>query len=88
MTTTRKILCGIYAATPGAGGQDVLSLAALLTLVPLCGVLGGLVGFGVGRWAGRQWGRLAHLFQAPARGPVRFPLFPLGIAQAQWREVL
>ncbi|HTA16952.1 MAG TPA: VTT domain-containing protein [bacterium] len=45
------VVCGIYAATPGAGGQ-VLSLPLLLTVVPLCAVLGSQVGFGVGRWAG------------------------------------
>lgn len=57
------VVCGIYAATPSAGGH-VLSLAALLTLVPLCGVLGSQVGYQVGRWAGplawkwkdRHWG--------------------------------
>lgn len=46
------VICGIYAATPGPGGQSVLSLALLLVLVPLCGILGGQVGYGVGRWAG------------------------------------
>jgi membrane-associated protein len=52
------VICGIYAATPGPGGQAVLSLTALLTLVPLAGVLGGQLGYGVGRWAGpavHQW---------------------------------
>lgn len=59
------VICGIYAATPGAGG-GVLSLPALLILVPLCGVLGAQVGYQVGRWAGpkawkwkdRSWGPL------------------------------
>jgi len=52
------VICGIYAATPGPGGQGVLSLALLLTLVPLAGVLGGQVGYSFGRWAGpavHQW---------------------------------
>ena len=45
------VVCGIYAATPGAGGQ-VLSLPLLLGIVPLCAVLGSQAGFGMGRWAG------------------------------------
>jgi membrane-associated protein len=52
------VICGIYAATPGADGHSVLSLALLLTLVPLAGVLGGQLGYGFGRWAGPkvyQW---------------------------------
>jgi len=46
------VVCGIYAATPAAGGQGALSLAALMILVPLCAVLGSQIGFGIGRWAG------------------------------------
>jgi membrane-associated protein len=45
------VVCGIYAATPGASGR-ALSLPLLLVLVPLCAILGGQVGFGIGRWAG------------------------------------
>ncbi len=47
-------LCGIYAATLGADGQPVLSLAQLLMVVPLCGILGDQVGYSVGRWAGKS----------------------------------
>ena len=46
------VVCGIYAAATGATGAAVLSLPALLIVVPLCAVLGGQVGFGVGRWVG------------------------------------
>lgn len=48
------VVCGIYAAgsTLGAAGQPLLSLAWLMTLVPLCGVLGAQAGFGIGRLAG------------------------------------
>jgi membrane-associated protein len=52
------VICGIYAATPGPDGRSVLSLALLLTLVPLAGVLGGQLGYGFGRLAGpavHQW---------------------------------
>lgn len=47
------VVCGIYAATPGASGQGVLSLLALLTLVPLFAVAGSQVGFAVGRFFGK-----------------------------------
>jgi membrane-associated protein len=45
------VVCGIYAATPGAQGR-VLSLPVLMAVLPLCAVLGSQVGFGVGRWVG------------------------------------
>ena len=49
------VVCGIYAATPAlAGGRGALSLTALMTLVPLCGIVGSQIGFGVGRWAGQS----------------------------------
>jgi membrane-associated protein len=47
------VLCGIFAATKGADGQPLLSLPALLMLVPLCGVLGDQVGFWIGTWFGK-----------------------------------
>lgn len=49
------VLCGILAATPGADGQPLLSLPALLTLVPACAVLGDQTGYWVGKWAGRTF---------------------------------
>jgi membrane-associated protein len=45
------VICGIYAATPG-NGANVLSLTTLLTVVPLCAILGGQLGYQVGRWVG------------------------------------
>jgi membrane-associated protein len=47
------VLCGIFAATVGADGQPLLSLTALLTIVPLCGVAGDQVGYWIGTWFGR-----------------------------------
>jgi membrane-associated protein len=60
------VVCGIYAATPAAGTPGALSLWALLTVVPLCGILGSQIGFAIGHWAGpaayrwkdRNWGPL------------------------------
>jgi membrane-associated protein len=52
------VVCGIYAATPAAQGGGVLSLAALMTVLPLCAIVGSQIGFGAGRWAGLgayQW---------------------------------
>ena len=49
------VLCGIFAATVDpATGQHLLPLAMLLTLVPLCAVLGDQVGYSLGRWAGKK----------------------------------
>lgn len=47
------VLCGIFAATPGQSGAPLLSLTALLTLVPVCAVLGDQVGYWIGSWFGR-----------------------------------
>lgn len=48
------VLCGIFAATTGADGQPLLSLAGLLTLVPLCAIAGDQVGYWIGTWFGRS----------------------------------
>lgn len=49
------VLCGIFAATVDpVTGQHLLPIAALLTLVPLCAVLGDQVGYSLGRWAGKK----------------------------------
>jgi membrane-associated protein len=47
------VLCGIFAATPAADGKPLLSLTALLTIVPVCGVLGDQVGYWIGTWFGK-----------------------------------
>lgn len=47
------VLCGIFAGTHGADGRPLLSLPLLLTLVPLCGILGDQVGYWIGTWFGR-----------------------------------
>jgi membrane-associated protein len=47
------VLCGIFAATTGADGRPLLSLPLLLTLVPVCGVLGDQVGYWIGTWFGK-----------------------------------
>jgi len=47
------VLCGIFAATAGSDGERLLSLPALLTIVPLCGVAGDQVGYWIGTWFGR-----------------------------------
>ncbi len=46
------VLCGIFAATPSAEGGKLLPIGFLLTVVPLCGVLGDQVGFWIGTWFG------------------------------------
>ena len=46
------VLCGIFAATPSAEGGTLLPISFLLTVVPLCGVLGDQVGFWIGTWFG------------------------------------
>jgi membrane-associated protein len=49
------VLCGIFAATPEpATGKPLLSLWALLTIVPLCAIAGDQVGYRLGYWAGRS----------------------------------
>jgi membrane-associated protein len=47
------VLCGIFAATPSADGSPLLPLWPLLTVVPLCGVLGDQIGYWIGTWFGR-----------------------------------
>ena len=48
------VLCGIFAATlDPATGKSLLSLAALLTVVPACAVFGDQVGYWLGSWLGR-----------------------------------
>jgi membrane-associated protein len=47
------VLCGIFAATPGADGRSLLSLTALMGVVPLCAIAGDQVGYWVGTWFGR-----------------------------------
>jgi membrane-associated protein len=47
------VLCGIFAATPSTDGGSLISIGALMTIVPLCGVLGDQVGFWIGTWFGR-----------------------------------
>ncbi len=58
------VLCGIFAATPGASGRPLLSLPLLLTVVPVFGVLGDQVGYWLGSWFGRAlytWRDVAFL---------------------------
>ena len=52
------VVAGIAAATAGGDGKPVISLAALLTLVPLCAVIGDQVGYSLGRvlgWTVLDW---------------------------------
>jgi len=61
------VLCGIFAATPGAEGRPLLSLPALLSIVPVCGILGDQVGYWIGSWFGRalySW-KDVHLLGLP-----------------------
>ncbi len=46
------VLCGIFAATPSTDGSTLLPISFLLTVVPVCGVLGDQVGFWLGTWFG------------------------------------
>jgi membrane-associated protein len=46
------VLCGIFAATPAPDGNALISMTALLTIVPFCGVLGDQIGFWIGTWFG------------------------------------
>jgi membrane-associated protein len=51
------VLCGIFAATPldaaHPDGPPLLPLWPLLTVVPLCGIIGDQVGYWIGTWLGR-----------------------------------
>jgi membrane-associated protein len=48
------VLCGIFAATIGDNGEPLLSITALLTLVPLCGIFGDQVGYWIGKFFGAK----------------------------------
>jgi membrane-associated protein len=63
------VLCGIFAHTSGADGQPLLSLPLLLTLVPLCGIVGDQVGYWLGSWFGRA------LYAWPDRSFLGIPIF-------------
>ncbi len=47
------VLCGIFAATPGADGRPLLPLSTMLALVPVCAIVGDQVGYWIGTWFGR-----------------------------------
>jgi membrane-associated protein len=63
------VLCGIFAATPGPDGTPLLSLTLLLTIVPVCGVLGDQVGYRIGAWFGRA------MYTWKDRSVLGIPLF-------------
>ena len=63
------VLCGIFAATPGADGHPLLPLWALLALVPLCGVLGDQIGYWIGSWFGKA------LYTWPERSLLGIPIY-------------
>lgn len=63
------VLCGIFAATPGADGQPLLPLWALLVIVPVCGILGDQVGFWIGSWFGK------NLYTWPERSFIGIPIY-------------
>ena len=48
------VLCGIFAATKGTDGQPLLSITLLLTIVPVCGIIGDQVGYWIGHWFGAR----------------------------------
>jgi membrane-associated protein len=59
------VLCGIFAATPdSATGQPLLPLWALLTIVPVCAIIGDQVGYWIGSWFGKRlynWPEISFL---------------------------
>ncbi len=58
------VLCGIFAATPGADGHPLLPLSTMLMVVPLCAIVGDQVGYWIGTWFGRalySWKDLSFL---------------------------
>jgi membrane-associated protein len=64
------VLCGVFAATPEPGtGKPLLSLWALLVIVPLCAITGDQVGYRIGRWVGRA------IYGWPDRHCLGVPLF-------------
>jgi membrane-associated protein len=50
------VLCGIFASTPSAHGGTLLPIWLLLTIVPVCGVIGDQVGF----WLGTLFGQAMY----------------------------
>ncbi len=63
------VLCGIFAATPGTDGQPLLPLWALLTIVPVCGILGDQVGYWIGSWFGKA------LYNWPEKSFLGIPIY-------------
>ncbi len=63
------VLCGIFAATHGADGNPLLPLWALLTIVPVCGVLGDQVGYWIGSWFGKA------LYTWPEKSLLGIPIY-------------
>jgi membrane-associated protein len=63
------VLCGIFAATTGDDGQKLLPLWALLTIVPVCGVLGDQVGYWIGSWFGKA------LYSWPEKSLFGIPIY-------------
>ncbi len=63
------VLCGIFAATPGADEKPLLPLWALLTIVPVCGVLGDQVGYWIGSWFGKA------LYTWPEKSVMGIPIY-------------
>jgi len=63
------VLCGIFAHTQGSDGHPLLPLWPLLTVVPLCGVLGDQIGYWIGTWFGRA------LYGWKDRSVIGIPIF-------------
>ena len=63
------VLCGIFAATTGQDGEKLLPLWALLTIVPVFGVLGDQVGYWIGTWFGKR------LYGWPDVGFLGIPIY-------------
>ncbi|MEO8501689.1 MAG: VTT domain-containing protein [Vicinamibacteria bacterium] len=63
------VLCGIFAATPGADGHALLPLWALLAIVPPCGVLGDQIGYWIGSWFG------SALYTWPEKSLLGIPIY-------------
>ncbi len=63
------VLCGIFAHTKGADGEPLLSLPLLLTIVPVCGIVGDQVGYWIGTFFGRR------MYEWQDRSLFGIPLF-------------
>jgi membrane-associated protein len=63
------VMCGIFAATKGADGHPLLSVWALLLIVPVFGILGDQVGYWLGTWMGRR----VYTWKDRSLGPI--PIF-------------